>query len=216
MLCRLICAATILVLGADLSAAPPAKEPWKWTLDERLAKLLAPKERAVRAARRGGVERKSGGYWGAPSGELIDGKVNPELLLPTQLFRNFVWNCFTGNPAGIRHALQQRSDDLLLTPDEWAELEPIVADYAKTFDRENDLLALPKSKWINEQLGTRRLEQCRLLMRSLQATRKRYQGDRFDRYLYTVIAPLITRFAEDVAVNPDAVDVLRTQEKGCK
>lgn len=206
---------TTSVLGA------PSKQPWQLSVDERFANRFQHAEQSRRAADHAARQQSRGRSVHGNFVDVIDGKVHSELYLPTELFRKFVLNGFTEGSDGFRAAFIRQSDDVLITTQEWRAVEPLVSEYLGTLTREAELLerlenaAAPDRLPLEHELQKLRSGQCRVAVDSLDRVREYFTGERFDRFLYTVVAPTLTTF---VTASPtdEEVATLRRMEGGCR
>jgi hypothetical protein len=168
----------ILFLLASLYVTAADRTPaWKLTTEERLR------------LRFGGADQP-------PRARDVDGRTHPELLFPSELFAAFVRGSFVA-PWAARHRtwVEQKSDDLFRSAAEWKALERIVARYAAAMREEQSVLkslgnaAADQKPEVREKLRARttaaRLEEAH----ALREARKEFGRERFDRFLYTVVAP---------------------------
>jgi hypothetical protein len=203
------------VVIVPCSVSAKAKPAWEWTLDERLAERFDPAK----------IQERDEAYvsmYGAAHPELrskqttprhtgthlqygIDGRRNPELFLPHELFESLV-RSFTpdasrrtrtreGFAAGLRCAG--------FDPDSfWSALEPEVVPYLKWQDRQGGMS------------GSEVYEKCRARHDALEAARQLFGAARFDKMLYTVVAP-IKQFSTGTTF-PNPSEELRNEANGCQ
>jgi hypothetical protein len=214
------CLCVMLVLmnvGVPASAEGHEKRPWEWTVQERLkvrfdrdhirARQLAyeadyPASRAPRHR----AESQSAGSERAPANLLsytIDGRRNPELFLPYELFDSLL----SGFAADaelrrkqrglLRHGIRSFGYD---DAEFWSRLEALAAA-SIAFRQEGPPRRL--------QLEDADERTC-IRYKALQAARLEFA--RFDEFLYTVIAP---HTSMGVATSEEnAVALLRRAEEG--
>jgi hypothetical protein len=219
-----ICAAVlaIVVRGGALGAQPAGvdsprpsepehKQPWEWTIEERLAARLDPVNIAERHEveeikdRAAGIVRRARANAG-PHRHSIDGDRNPELLLPHELFDNLVTGLASGE---LRRRKREslRAGILASGFDEelfWSQLYSAASEYV-------DEYAYPRSDGavVREDRG-----RCRASFTALTNARQIFGQDRFDRFLYEVVAPRI-RLAWATTAEDPATE-LRFVTGGCQ
>jgi hypothetical protein len=213
----LLLAASFLLVGAQQS--PPA-EPWKWTLEQRLAARFDPHARAARVAdpRAKGVQAMSA--FGPVPSDVIDGSKHPELFLPTEIFEHFVWLAYTLESPLWRESMRDRSPDILRTDAEWRDLDAIVAPYANSLKRDGELLKIedrssaPKRREIERERANIQATRCSLLRDAFRGARARFGKERFDRFLYTVpTVGFASSYAPENDFEKDRERVLQIEER---
>lgn len=188
-----------LPIAAQTVPAESLRKPaWEWTLDERIAKRLDPD--AIRA--RAEASRREMGGNPSISGELvrftIDGKRDPELLLPFELFNSILVGV-DDDPAG-REMIQRIYRDGIRqfgwTEEHfWPTLQKAAREYHRTTEErlalERSARPLPSAE--RRALGTRtealNIAACRLRAEALQTVREQLGAEAFDRFLYEKVAP---------------------------
>lgn len=211
-----------LSLLADSPQGPSLREPnahpaGEWTLEERLAARFDPVKIQERETaylldhpRDRSRAYESEGKMEHPDRYMvsyrIDGRRNPELFLPHELFdillSGFVQDAtLRERQRGFcRQAIRDFGfDDTLF----WAHLYPLVGTY----------LTLKYDRSKNVQPG-RADEVCRARYDALQAAREFFGPDEFNRFLYVVIAPSAWS-ASTTNVRDPATRLLRA-ERGCQ
>jgi hypothetical protein len=197
----------IVFLAAFALSAEPPKRSWEWTLEERLTERHDPSRIRERLAayERAHAEalRRSPDPDPPPAGHLtyvIDGRRNPELFLSHELFDALM----SGLSADSTLRTKQRGyygrairafgfDDATL----WTQLESVAGPYlvART-SRDSEAI-------------------CPARYDALQAARALFGRERFDEFLYVVIAPSLQ--TAESASDPDfLMDSLRKAERGCR
>jgi hypothetical protein len=215
----------LVVLLAAAAQGQPGKASWNWSIEERLEARFDVQQRAKRVSRH--IEHQRGKNAIAPTsaaslGDVIDGKVNPELFLPTELFRALVFSGFVTQPKFYPLGVRQTSDDLFLAEAEWDELRDLVREYAANLEQERDLIAestaadVTRKKAISAEIEKLRLQQCAASAAALRRARAQYGVERFNRFLYTVVARPITRFVAHVDSDPETIATLRRKEEACQ
>jgi hypothetical protein len=182
--------------SAFAQEAAPA-EPWKWTLQQRLAARFDPQARAERIAADARFERAgratSANVGTDKTGDVIRGASHPELFLPTELFELLVRDIYWSDE--FRLGFQQTSDDILRTDDEWAALKERVQPYAANLSEERQLIdelgsaGRARRDAIAARLTQLRAGRCALEKQALRSARAYFGAERFDRFLYVVSAP---------------------------
>ena len=165
------------------------KEAWEWSEDERIAARLDPdaiKQRATAhlAHAEGQSEHDAGDRF------VIDGKENPELFLPFELFTSLVSAVdpsLTERDRGIHRALFEPGlVKMGYDPAKvWKDLQASAAMYfaARELARKSDT---------TEDSSAAQVRICRARYDSIKFARDRFGGNAFDRLLYTVVAPTLT------------------------
>lgn len=201
LLRRAVLCVLVLVAAPLCLADGPQKKPWEWTLEERLAERFDREKNRERQAQYELDYPQSKGKPGGGAG--VDGKRNPELLLPTELFEGLL-SAYTRDPElrrkqrwlwgrGMR---RMGIDDAQF----WPKLESIASEYIEL-------------RW--GALSDRHTQEhweatCRARYEALQAARNTFGG--FDVLLYTVVAP----HYQSSSSSPMAGARLRAQERGCQ
>ena len=111
---RIFGAGLVALLIASFASAQRPREPWEWTLEERVRARLAHVN---------------------VSGK-IDGNAQPELLYPEHLFEALVRNAFV-HSRGAAFAISSgmSSIDILTTPEEWERFAALADAYAAALAR---------------------------------------------------------------------------------
>lgn len=218
ILCLLLPTAAI----AGESSQPSAKPAWRWSIEERLAARFNPalaKERAALAqpetAEPGDRPKTQGS-----STYTIDGSRNPELFLPSELFESLL-DGFDGDTA-FRQASRQRLRDAILAfgfePDAfWAEFGRATENYrslnARRMAQIERMQTAPaqQRRELQREMDAEGRDLCRTRSDAFAAARRRFGGEEFDRFLYTVVAPGLS-----LASDPDTPEHVRFLEGGCR
>lgn len=206
-------AAVLLIAGtasAQLPSAGPAteKRSWEWTLQERLALRLDPAAIKARQLSRevNDPASKSQIKTDPPESPLsysIDGRVHPELLLPHEIFESLM-TAFTPDEDRRQRYREGVRAGILAAGFEyeqfWSLLSSVTGEYARYKYGAGG--------------GTHDLEeQCRLSAAALTQARQVFGKERFDRFLYEVVAPGIQVASATNAQDPSAE--LRRMAEGC-
>jgi len=214
---------TALKSGAgDEDTGVVPKPAWEWTLAERLDALFEPVENRRRLEAHAYKMRRPVSQ-SNDSFLFVDGSRNPELLFPHELFERLVTKLFfTSDPEILEHwrgqilakARQHGLGDALLEV-----LEKQASGYMAFRRQQKEMFARYPS---NSPEDKRRLEEeeersgrtgCAEGKRALDAVRSYFGQEKFDRFLYEVIAPGISTFTRD----PDQRGKMQIQyvEEGC-
>ena len=194
------------------------KEPWLYRPDERAAMLSdgAARERRVREADSSAAMSSEALESHSPDFDVIDGKRHPELFFPLQLFRTFV-QMGMRSPRSAYLSAMHMSDDLFRVQRDWDVLFEITNSYRHSLTHEESLLLAlsrarshEKSK-LQEELKQTQIDLCPVAADALARARQAFGSERFDRFLYRVIAPSTMSSG---GTPPAALLVER--EKGCR
>jgi hypothetical protein len=211
----LTCSATLL--AGDDPDGDARKQAWEWTLEERLTNRFDPsniqeREVAYQAAHYDQLKSaglKSVATAAQPKGALaytIDGRRDPELFLPHELLDALT----TGFLPDLALRAKQRGyyrsgvrehfldDDVF-----WSQLASVCSTYVSLKYDADSHTPRPTAE-----------DLCRARHRALQSARDLFGHQRFDQFLYAVIAP-----AEQYATmtsSPDPIGDLRRIEQGCQ
>ena len=217
----------ILAQAVVCNAAPPgvaAKQPWEWTIDERLADRFDPakiRERrlaheaslpaAAASSERAGLQSRSV-VQRQPFVYDIDGSRNPELFLSYELFDGLLSGFDPSDTPTARRKQRAYFGNGLrkLGYEEeafWSALESVSAQY------------LPL-RWAGPRAASpaeveaRSEERCRERHDALQAARSLFGQRQFDRLLYTVVAPV--QSYSEATLEADPISKHRRAEAGCR
>jgi hypothetical protein len=218
----------IVLLLACFAAAPltaqSSREPWTLTLDERIALRTSP-ELAAERVRDGSVVQASG-VKTAKSAErafvdAFDGKGHPELFLPHEVFDELIKLSFSGSPRSsqmIHDGFRQDVERLGLPADFWERLRSLSTIYIADLSDLSTVgtgLRLQKGharERSEEILGSKEIDVCRSRADALDAARREFGRERFDHFLYEVIATNMF-YGADRLPHPE---LLRNAERGCR
>lgn len=213
---RLSCALAVLLCALVAAAGEPrAKQPWEWTTEERLAARFDEGKRQAR------VDRALAGK--APQKrptDLVNGQLDLELLLPTEIVSIFVTTAYAHgkdevaqiviDDATARAAKQRLPDDFMVTFErELAPFTALLAEELRLLDR------IMRSE-TDASVGMARVHELRALQcgpraRAIQRLRATY-GTAFDRFLYLELAP---GMGSTVYNAERDANMLRREEAGC-
>lgn len=193
--------------------AAPARKPWRFTVEERIALLTDPELTRERARRHEQSAR-------VKVVDAFDGRTHPELFLPHELFRTLIDHAFLGPARSgdlFRRGFLPEVERHGLPSDFWKRLQNVSAVYIADAWAEVDLLAAAaqqteSGRKARETLRARQHDLCASRAAALAAARKEFGEETFDRFLYEGIAPGMFRVEDRV---PDA-NVLRYVAGGCR
>jgi len=237
---RYILTVLLLSLSANLLALPPQnhdrgkartetstpspRQVWAWTLEERIAArtdAAAARERVRGAARGKAAANSTPDPELSPTVDSFDGKGHPELFLPHEVFRTLIAQAFLGSSRGrelFRRGLRPEVQRHGLPADFWERLESLSAVYVADTFAEIDL-----GDGLRERSGADRAraaqalalkqsDACRSRAAAIDAARKQFGAERFDRFLYEVVAVNMFHVADRL---PDP-ELLRQHARGCR
>jgi len=191
------------------TAVAATKPAWEWTLDERIAKRLDPasiRER-TQASERDDIEKDGftpevrasvGLLFVAPTRFVVEGRRNPELLMPFELFGSILGGVDTepDNRNGTRRFYRDEIRESGWTEELfWQTLEQASVDFMKAqeerlaMEYKAQSLPLAERRALSikaEALGPR---ECGLRAEALRAVRQKLGAEKFDRFLYEKVAP---------------------------
>ena len=196
----------VVFLAAFTLAADRPKRVWEWSVDERLAERLDPahileRQVAYERAHAKALQRSPDPEpQPANFAHVIDGRRNPELFLPHELF-DALMTGLTGDGTlrGKQRAYYGRAIRAFGYDDAefWAQLESVSALY----------LAVRSSGRADAVCGARH--------DALQAARELFGRERFDEFLYVVIAPSSQK-SEAATDAGHLAEELRRAVRGCR
>ena len=195
---RRIAAALLMVVPTLASGAhgqDSPRPPWKWTDEERIAKRYDP---SSMRSREDAYVAETEGAAVAKGRDVVQGDKNPELFLPSELYRGLLMRAFSPVPEasqGFRDGYQSKSAGLRIDDDFWQRLERTARPYLDSIKAQ---LALVKEYQtahpgrraeIDRQDDERGMTDCRLVIQNLEAARATFGREAFDRFLYEAVAP---------------------------
>lgn len=223
-----LCVAGLLLAGMARATEPPVpssppvaqpsyhpREPWKWTLEERLAVRFDPVHMRRRATENE-AENDAPPY---PEGTcIVEGARYPELLMPFELFSGLLRRVFS--PVDemretYRQEILEQGRALGFDESLWPVLEDLARDEILSMKKARGSAKLYDEKGIRPP-GLNTAEQkaeCAKRAQARRAVRAYLGGERFDRLLYEIIAPHIAIFTAD---HPERKEQIRLLEKGCQ
>jgi hypothetical protein len=204
--CVLFLVLTPLVFGSDFLAPIPKKQPWDWTAEERLAARFDPA-----AIHRSDAPPRPMNY--------LDGRAHQELFFPHEILTMFLRSAYGADDEtaqAFRLSAARAASDLGLPN-----------DFVATFERQAETLIAMQSKetairnalssgerdGASSMMELRRLEsdQCPARFDLIQELRRRY-GSKVDRFLYTALAPGMSR----IVLSAENAHELRHADRGCR
>ncbi len=194
---RITAALPMIVLTFAVAARgqESQRQPWKWTDEERIAKRFDP---SSMHSREDAYVAKTEGAAVAIGREVVDGDKNPELFLPTELYRNLLMRAFSPVPEAsqvFRDVYQSKSGGLRIDDDFWRRLERTARPYLDSIETQRALgkeyqTAHPgRRAEIDRQEAERGMTDCRLVIQNLASARATFGWEAFDRFLYEAVAP---------------------------
>jgi hypothetical protein len=217
----------LLFLLAAIITAPLIGQPkpaWTWTVQERIAfrtdsNLARERVRNDKRVQAHGVP--SGEPETQPWADQFNGQSHPELFLPHEVFDELVKLAFLGSPRTgqvVRKGFLPEIRRHGLPTDFWQQLESLSTFYFADYWAVSDLLRDSTRRQsgadrerAEESLVLKHTAACRSRAAALAAARKEFGSERFDRFLYDVIA--VNMFsATDRLPDPE---LLRQAERGC-
>ena len=212
-----------------LSASAPPKPPWAWTVEERLAARFDEKARNQRIE----AFEQQQAVWiaqrrAAPAAvishsrptDVVHGSDHPELLLPFEIFNVFVRAAYgydDATAAVVRDDATRKAVPLGL-PHNFLTLLQKDAQTFITLQREEMQLRerfasgnSDEARATKARLDVVEVLACSSRAAAIRALRQKF-GSRFDRFLYSAIAPSVFR---DL-YTPVSPETLRRKEEGCR
>lgn len=215
----------VAILVAFPLIAQSRKEPWQLTVEERIALRTDPqlarervrKDRAAQPPRTPEALASA-----AVIADAFDGRTHPELFLPHQVFQKLVQLAFLDPPRTgevIRRGFTPDVRRHGLPPDFWRRLESLSTIYASDYRAMMDLLHSQNGQQtaagrerVEKALALKQVDVCESRAAALAAARREFGRDRFDRFLYQVIAVGMFTVTDRL---PDP-NLLRDAEEGCQ
>jgi hypothetical protein len=207
----------VFVLAGGSLAAADAPPVWRWETKDRLAQRFDAeriRERARRMVNTDGRNATDGAYSPEDGADyVIDGSRNPELFLPFELFDTLMTGLMTDLPLREKQRAYYGPwiraagmDDAAL----WDALQSVSGDYLLL--RYGGVQAAQGS---SEGMNATADALCRAQHDALEAARKLYGREQFDRMLFTAIAPTV-RFASATSNTAVHRAKLERADAGCR
>ena len=171
--------------------APP-KAAWEWTNEERIA---ARTDAGSRAARRDAAGAAGDVSPGEDADDIVIGSRNPELLMPYELMDRVALAFFTGGARQAQWRERWRAGEEILGEDFWGRLATVTRPFFDGHRRFADLARRAEETpegargILREEQQRIHQSQCRQRLDALNAARTTFGRERFDRFLYEVVAP---------------------------
>ena len=197
----------LLFLGALTTAETPTKDPWMYTLHERVELRTNVNARTARRARDLPTIRQAREGWSP-----IDGRYEPELFLPSELLTELMRaaNSARADAQASREFYREQIIKSGWNYDEfWRELETVGAEY---FTIVRTVAEGQKATKGRLELAPFQRAICVQRTRMLQDARAKFGQEAFDRFLYTGVAPHLHAWYDDQLDTPE---ILIEREKPC-
>lgn len=200
---------------SGVSTTPPhqvVRAAWEWSNEERIASRANPALARVRVAESAVPQASRAIAANAlqrPIVDIIDGKRQPELFLPTELFDTLVRDgLINGNTWREFYSKPVRSAGL--PRDFWAQLDRVVGSYAAELRAQNDARYAPQSD--DRATDARQATAlCTQRFDALQRARGEF-GEALDRLLYSYVARKTTLISDQ----PASAQQLTMESRGCR
>jgi hypothetical protein len=187
------------------------KPAWAWSLEERLAKRADPRDIALRA------QRPKAQIPAQPGLNVIDGKRNPELLFPTELFDALLEDGFpsTGLDYNSRRHIDEAAAALGLGSDFWPRLQRTASAYLASQRDYEPLIRSKRGKGPESasSIKAAQLGLCHARAEALRAAKAEFGEELFLRLLYEGMAPNI---GLEFSIEEGQAELWRVREKGCR
>ncbi|HEX7829619.1 MAG TPA: hypothetical protein VF787_08185 [Thermoanaerobaculia bacterium] len=204
-------------MALAVSAAPPERKPWQWSVEERLALRTNPEAAKARVSARGRVATTKAGD------KVVDaftGQTHPELFLPHEVFDELMQLAFLSKPRTGDAFRKYMMPEVLghgLPADFWERLRNIsviyMADVHSAYDRPSGKGARsPQTDSARQDFNRRYNVLCRSRIEALTKARQEFGEERFNRFLYEVIAANMF----STSFSPTEPSALRQAEEGCR
>jgi hypothetical protein len=202
---------------------------WQWSLEERIASRIDPALMRKRAEAHEADLNRDRPLAGAqahatgarPVEFIVDGRRNPELLMPFELFGSVL----RGGNARISDQVRKQYRQALTSfgwEEEtfWHVLEAAASDFFRAQTESLSLqarlstLSPPERRELETKIEELDYKQCRLRAEALQQVRSQLGRETFDRFLYSAVAPEVS-IGSRIPVGDEA-GRLRFIEGGCR
>lgn len=203
---------------------PSAKPPWEWTDDERIRVRFDPasiRERAAAHAaalpQHANVQAQSAVARGSTQ-HILDGSRDPGLFLPAELL-DVLLQGLDPNASFRTHARDALAKDIrgmgYTENDFWNKLAQLSAPYRALTSRPKNLaiqhVKTPDGKTAKFLID---VDRCVARHSLLQSARTTFGAEKFQRFLYTAVAPQVWR--SDTTQWPDPAQELIFVAGGCR
>jgi hypothetical protein len=204
---------------------PAKKSAWEWSIEERIAKRLDPKSIRERAA---AEERDFQPqsmhlqvHMSEPIQFTIDGRRDPELLMPFEIFGSLLTGLDSRGGDNIRNQYRDKiaafgwSEEVF-----WKTLEDAASEHTRYQTESLDLqmklqtVSPPEHRKLELKIEELGYKQCGARADAFQAVRRKLGAEAFDRFLYGAAAPEIG-IGSALPVGDEA-GRLRFVEGGCR
>jgi hypothetical protein len=204
--------------------AQAPKQPWEWSDSERIVALTddaaaAARVRIYRASQRQDVTFKVDGTASDPTAtfyDRIDGNRDPHLFFPSDLFDILVKMAYADEfitRRASRESMENNLGEIGLPADFWESLEVISAAYrADRKDAEHYALSQRPETERHAAQDVAYERTCHDRRAALSEAQERF-GPKFNQFLYTAVAPGLTRL---VLHKPDLEEMRRVTAGECK
>jgi len=236
-LLSLFLSGTQSIQAADGKTDKTPKPAWQWTLEERLAKRFDPEAMrarvAAKVAERAAYWKKLEAEGSSPLGDpedftdwsrrsdrdVINGRTNPELFLPLELFTYLLADAFP--PGGIdasesRRTIEERAAALGFGSDLWTRLREVASPVLE-IERRREELAKSNPSAIRTKEGAEMDETdlafCRARAKAMAKAEAEFGKEPFLRLLYEVT---ITSTEVVYDTYEGIAEHRRYLEEGCK
>jgi hypothetical protein len=197
----------VLAVATTLSAADQSRQPWNWTTAQRVVDRYDSQHAADRRAAFGPGLTESASNGPNARQFVLDGRRNPELFMPHELFDVLLTG--VAPDARLRNKQRDSLDPALATlgytSDFWSSLASAAAEYLS--------IRFPTTS-PSSAANDADIRRCTARYEALQRARQTFGAATFDRLLYTVVAPTVTRV--EVTTSADPAAALLRAERGCR
>lgn len=201
----------VLVSASDLLADEKAdtreRPSWEWTVEERIRERLSPGAQAERAFSIAAEASDVWEYGASVRGHSIQGRREPELFLPVELWDLLITFAYSEDGSDTRSLWSKGFESADLPHDFWIRIEPGIQQYLDAGSKQ----AL-KERNIQLTPDAIDLVRCQELWRSLNRAFDDLGEASLMRFLYETVAPNVFLTVEET---PTAAE-LRWSATGCK
>jgi hypothetical protein len=201
--------AVALVLAGD-PAPVPSKSPWELTTGERIARRVDPAGRKLRRVRE--LERAK--HVVAEGRSPVVGKLEPELFFEWELLETMarMTNAQTRNGLWSRDAYKPSIEKFGWNASEfWLAFDTSLSTYQSLIGESAELARISKGKMPPPQ--SLEMKICRARAASLSELSARLGEERFRKFLYTEVAPMVFLWTDD---SKETASLLAAWSKGCE